>query len=1014
MKVGSRCPRKVSTGSSPSPAISGQSTAKRLSATWLNRALSHFFRFSRLSGRKNVGKNASRGYNPGPMPVLRWFLLASVLISLATASLAQGPDPSPPEPASHALDVVGHELPATFDIGDTLVVTVQLRNQGTATWRAEERYSASSHWFFSDGKVRDYEGPRTPIPGPVATGQVVSVDLVVKVPAEPGVYLLQWDVVQDHVCWISRRDPTPAERLRIVVRESHAFTVGESKIPGWMGVDGQTTVELVLQNDGNTTWPEGGTCNLSYHWLTSDGKTAVREGLRTPMPTTVYPGESTTVAAILRAPPTSGPFLLQWDMVDEGVCWFTQTDTTPAIEQPVRVVPVRILWLIGLATVTLLLAGATVVVSRRNPAAREWVIGTFALADLLWIAPSLLSKEWLAFALTDLHPTSRAAWVIAGGPLAVLLLLLVLPRRIRPWCTWAAAAAVALLLTADVVYFRYFGDLIAVATFDAAGQTGDVGESIWALLKAEDLGLWIDLLPGLALAIAVARLQATRPPGSALGRARLVLAGLALLLSIPAGVTMGRALFASKGPFTQVFRNAFVARELGMINFHVHDLATHLHRSLFRPRLDDQEFAEVVDWFRQRRPQRDGRGPWFGAAHFKNLLMVQVESWQRFVVGLQVNGQEVTPNINRWLEADPPNGIFWFPHISDQTHHGRSSDCELSTQVSLLPLSSGAAAFRYAKNDFTGLAEILAQHGYHTLSTVAFKGSFWNRQHAHPAYGYAKSLFADFFAPGENIGWGLSDRDFLAQMVTELKDTQRPFCAFLITLSLHHPFIGFPEHHKKLDVGKWEGTPFGNYVHTMHFFDSALASFTAALAAEGMLEDTMIVLWGDHDAGLGWEWEMAQAIDGRWHVLDWYLTERVPLIIRLPGRPQAGGEMAIAGGQTDIAPTVLGLLGIDPAPYAFLGRNLLGAPGDEAVVGAQQSWLDSKYLFRPEGTTLDEGECYDLATRQKVAIAECAAGYQAARRQQEISRQVLVHDLQQRIHDLLAAEQGPFMLPYSP
>jgi phosphoglycerol transferase MdoB-like AlkP superfamily enzyme len=101
----------------------------------------------------------------------------------------------------------------------------------------------------------------------------------------------------------------------------------------------------------------------------------------------------------------------------------------------------------------------------------------------------------------------------------------------------------------------------------------------------------------------------------------------------------------------------------------------------------------------------------------------------------------------------------------------------------------------------------------------------------------------------EQIGWGLNDRDFLQQMVPRLERLPRPFGAWLITLSLHHPFEAFPDRHKVLKLGGLEGTPFGNYLHTMHFFDQALEDFKTALARDRLLDDSVVVVFGDHDAG---------------------------------------------------------------------------------------------------------------------------------------------------------------------
>src|SRR5260370_30933605 len=119
----------------------------------------------------------------------------------------------------------------------------------------------------------------------------------------------------------------------------------------------------------------------------------------------------------------------------------------------------------------------------------------------------------------------------------------------------------------------------------------------------------------------------------------------------------------------------------------------------------------------------------------------------------------------------------------------------------------------------------------------------------HPAYGFQSSLFEPDFQMSEQIGWGLNDQDFLQQMVPRLEQLPRPFGAWLITLSLHHPYDEFPERHKVLTLGALEKTSFGNYLHTMRFFDEALDLFKAALARDGLLDESVLVVFGDHHAG---------------------------------------------------------------------------------------------------------------------------------------------------------------------
>src|SRR5204863_2743770 len=141
---------------------------------------------------------------------------------------------------------------------------------------------------------------------------------------------------------------------------------------------------------------------------------------------------------------------------------------------------------------------------------------------------------------------------------------------------------------------------------------------------------------------------------------------------------------------------------------------------------------------------------------------------------------------------------------------------------SLLPLDHGAVAFRYPAIHFLASPQLRDVLRYHTLSAVPFDPGFWNRRVMHPLYGFQHSLFEPDFTMTEQIGWGLNDHDFLQQMVPRLERMPRPFAAWMITLSLHHPFAAFPAAHKVLTLGALEGTPFGNYLHTMRFFDQAL------------------------------------------------------------------------------------------------------------------------------------------------------------------------------------------------
>ncbi|MFV2071930.1 MAG: sulfatase-like hydrolase/transferase [Thermoanaerobaculales bacterium] len=889
-------------------------------------------------------------------------------------------------PPSYDLRVVADDGGPRLEAGSVVSVTVEVANEGSLPWIPEEGFHLSYHWLDAAHKVVVWDGRRINLPATVPPGGTIRLAAEIEAPGAPGDYFLTWDVVHEGVRWVSEADPTAVVPRRVTVVAGSAFSVTRSAGRRVMVEGSEVRVDLELRNDGSRPWLSDRSFALSYHWFSSGGDVVVWDGRRTFFPREVTPGETVALQAVVDVPRGVGRYRLQWDVVEEGVCWFSErAEASPPLlwvwVAPDPVVDPRWWALLGL----LAAAAACSVLIRGGP---RILVVLFAAGDLGWCAGSLAVKQGFVLAEAGVRPDGGGWLMIWGGAAALALLTRLLPRRFGPWACWALAAAGTMVLWVDLVYLRFFGDLPAPAALSAAGQLGRVGASISSLLASRDIWLWLDLLPGLVLVLAAERLR--RRFGNRLERAGLALLVAAVVLGAGAAVHLA---VTGPGLLQQVFRRVAVAREVGVLNLHFLDGGRQLGRRARRAELDPGRYREAVEWFAQRAPQRAGVGPLFGEARGANLVMVQVESLQGFVIGLEVGGLEVTPFLNRWTED-----ALYFPDVTDQTGQGRSSDSELVTQVSLLPFAGGAAAFRFPNNDFTGLAEVLGENGYRCFSAVAYDGAFWNRRTTHPAFGFASSLFDDDFAAGETIGWGLNDRDFLIQSVDRMDGSGAPFCAYLLTLSLHHPFAGFPEHLKVLDVGSWEGTPFGNFLHTMHFLDGALEAFVLELEKRGLLETTVIAVWGDHDAGFAWRPETASAMGAGYDPSGWYLSQEVPLFIRLPGQEGPRGAVRVAAGHADVTPTLLALLGVEPAPYAFVGRNLLGAPGDAPVVGEYGCWRDRRHLFLQGSGSLEDGSCYDLETMGIVPPTECSAGFGAARLTEAMSSLVLEHDLQERIH----------------
>jgi len=920
--------------------------------------------------------------------VRRWLLRVAgvVLLTVACGTGAAG------EPPTHAFTVVSGRAPRAMDAGAVAEVALDLRNDGSLTWRPSDAVRLAYHWRTDAGAVAVWDGERTELPGEVPPGATVHLVARVRAPYRPGVYTLQWDMVEEHVCWFAEQDPTPEARHKVIVRAVPVrvgFEVTAERTPRWPLAGQRLEVPLEVRNTGPTPWPGDGSIRVVAHWRRPNGRHLVWEGLRTRILTPVPPGGTVAVAARLQVPDGLGRWRLQWDMVDEGVCWFSQADPGSGLELGVTVLPgpadLRVLALV--TVLVALIAVSTASADRPRP----WLVALLSVADLAWLAATLAAAQHLVLREAQRTLSPGSAPVAAAAVAFLVLPLTLVPRRARPWVAWGAALVATALLAADVIYLRYFGDLLSCAAAAGAGQTGQVLDSVVALARRRDIWLAVPLVPGLLLVSAVSKLARRS------GRRPVAVAALVLAIAIVPGARATlHSLRTGYGFASQVFSSVANARHVGVLGYHIGDVARTVVHRLQAGHLSEKDYRDVLAWFRSTAPRRAGAGPLFGAARGANLVMVQVESMQAWVVGLEVDGQPVTP----WLAAHRADWIE-VPRLADQTAQGRSSDAELATQASLLPPTAGAAAFLFSGNHYTGIPEVLAESGYTTVSAVAFDGGFWNRRLTHRAFGYARSLFAGDFGPGERIGWGLNDVDFLAQMADRLATMDRPLCAYLITLSLHHPFANFPDDRKVLRLGRLEGTPLGNYLHTMRLLDQAVGSFVDALDARGLGRDTVLVLWGDHDAGFGWDPQVAELGGIEQDTVGWRLADAVPLLIRVPGA--AGRLVERPAGHVDVAPTVLALLGVDSADYAFIGRNLLGTPGSDPVLGDHDDWSDGRHLFLPQGGGSDDGECWSIADRVRVDESACAASESAALAERRVSDAVLDHDLQERLHRDLAA-----------
>lgn len=369
--------------------------------------------------------------------------------------------------------------------------------------------------------------------------------------------------------------------------------------------------------------------------------------------------------------------------------------------------------------------------------------------------------------------------------------------------------------------------------------------------------------------------------------------------------------FQGQTAFLQSWAPTQTMSNLGPLGYHIYDSYMYYTNSKLY-KLSDQDKEDIKEWYDKNKEDLPDN-QYAGMLKGKNLLVIQTESLENFVINQKIQGQEITPNLNRLL-----NNSLYFSNYHENVNNGVSSDSDLLTNTGVYPVIYGSTFFRYPNNTYkNSLPNVLENMGYSTLAIHPDKGSYWNWVPALSSIGFNECLDATSFESKNPIGLGLSDEELMSQVAPILEKKKQPFYTFMVTQTSHGPF-DLPEQYRSLDLGNLDNNILGDYFQSIHYTDAAIGKFLDELDKEGVLKNTMVVIYGDHT---GVHKFYQDQLDTVKPAEDWWQNNdmRIPLIIYNPSIQ--GKSFDVQGGQIDIMPTIEYLLGVDKKNYQ---NNALG------------------------------------------------------------------------------------------
>lgn len=549
----------------------------------------------------------------------------------------------------------------------------------------------------------------------------------------------------------------------------------------------------------------------------------------------------------------------------------------------------------------------------------------------------------------------------------------------KPKNRFAYYMTLTIFLTAicmiNSVYYTFYTSFASISMLSLTQYIGDVGDAVVEnVLQLKDL---VYLIAPIALIIIHLKLRKknyykkveVKIERKKMTLKTLVSAGVLLVVFL---LTL-TSLDVSR--FFKQWNKEYIVMKFGIYIYQANDVVTSIQPKINSMFGYDKAKKNFNDYF-ENRNEYNGNNEYTNIFEGKNVIVIHGESMMTNAIGLEFNGQPVTPTLNK-LSSE---GMY-FSNFYSQVSVGTSSDSELTFNTSLMPTKSGTAFVSYADRTYIGIPGLMDEKGYYAFSMHANNADFWNRRAMHKNLGYEHFYAkAEYDVQKENvIGLGLSDKEFFSQSIEKLEkinSEHEKWYGMVMMLTNHTPFSEV-EKYGEFDVNiketdaegnevvypYMEGTKLGNYFKSLHYADAALGEFIDKLNEKGLLDNTVFILYGDHDARLprkdynllhNYNKETNALLDSddpNYKEYDYYqyeLGRKVPFIIWT--KDMKGTNLNFENknvmGMYDVVPTLGNMLGFKN-PYA-LGHDIYNIKENNIVVFPNGNWVNNKLYYNSQ------------------------------------------------------------------
>lgn len=423
-----------------------------------------------------------------------------------------------------------------------------------------------------------------------------------------------------------------------------------------------------------------------------------------------------------------------------------------------------------------------------------------------------------------------------------------------------------LMCIVNSIYYKFYTNYASISLLSTMSMLGEVGDSVTAKL---DISYFVYLICPVTLII-VNKVLVKKDYYYRVGKdekgklmfRNTCLSGIILCILIIFTMTK-----SDGSRLVKLWNRDYVVKRFGIYTYMFSDFVTSLTPQISPMFNYDEDRKAFLDFYDNKDYTKEDNS-YTGIYEGKNVIFIHMESIQNFLIDLKVNGIEITPNLNKLVRKS-----LYFSKFYPQISVGTSSDTEFTLSTGLLPSTSGTVFVNYYNRTYETMERAFKSKGYYTFGMHANERNYWNRENMYKTLGYDYFYAKDNLVVPSNkddkdyIGLGLSDESFYKQIIPileEIKSSHGNYMGKIISLSNHSPFsdiskygnidfsIEYIDSEGNLKIDSYlEDTEIGNYLKSAHYADYALGILFNLIEENNLDEDTVFILYGDHESKLG-------------------------------------------------------------------------------------------------------------------------------------------------------------------